>query len=116
MIDPGAFNDLPAHVRVGAYDIAIVLELNPKGEKDDPVFGLWDDAQQRIVIEMALPSRMRAANTVIHEINHAIFTACALGERDGEERICTAMANGWCQVMRDNPTLLSWLVEMTVKG
>jgi hypothetical protein len=113
MIDPGAFDALPSHLRIGAYDIAMVLEMQPKGDKGDAVFGMWMDAEHKIIMSLDHPSRLRAANTLMHEINHAIFSVCALGERDSEERICTALANGWCQVLRDNPVLLVWLGEMT---
>ena len=115
MIDPVAFNSLPSYIRIGAYDIALIVESEPKGEKGDAVFGMWHDAEHKITLALEQPSSLRAANTLMHEINHAIFSACALGDRDTEERICTALANGWCQVLRDNQALLIWLGEMTGK-
>lgn len=109
MISQDTFVSLPSHLRIGAYDIAVILELHPKGEKGDAVFGIWSDADHKIVLETDQPSRLRVANTLIHEINHAIFTTCGMGDRESEERVCTALANGWCQVLRDNPALMAWI-------
>lgn len=109
MINLHDFDSLPNSLRIGAYDIALILELHPKGERGDAVFGIWSDAEHKIVLETDQPSRLRVANTLIHEINHAIFTTCGMGDRESEERICTALANGWCQVLRDNPALIAWI-------
>lgn len=115
MIDAREFLYLPETIRIGAYDISLILEMHPKGEKGDAVFGLWADSEHKIVLAMDQPGRIRAANTLIHEINHAIFSACGMSDRESEERVCTALANGWCQVWRDNPKLMAW-ISATFEG
>lgn len=42
-------------------------------------------------------------NTLIHEALHALFREYDLTE-DNEEHIVTVLANGLCQIVRDNPT------------
>lgn len=51
-------------------------------------------------------STTQSANTIVHEVLHAIWDGQALGKNPDEERIVTALANGLTQVMRDNPQLI----------
>lgn len=95
---------LPPSIRIGTYDVAVAIEPFPVVDEDE-VLGSFDDASHLITIAAELPDAMRAANVLMHEINHAIFSGLALRDGDDEERICTAIANGWTQVLRDNPAL-----------
>lgn len=56
------------------------------------------------------------ANTLIHEILHAIVYqwGIELDDKD-EERICNTIANGLTTVFIDNPSLLSYL-QKQLKG
>ena len=56
------------------------------------------------------------ANTIIHEILHAIVYqwVIELDDKD-EERICNTIANGLTTVFVDNPSLLSYL-QKQLKG
>jgi hypothetical protein len=56
------------------------------------------------------------ANTLIHEILHAIVYqwGIELDDKD-EERICNTIANGLTTVFVDNPSLLSYL-QKNLKG
>jgi|TARA_E500000318_G_scaffold26972_1_gene26989 hypothetical protein len=56
------------------------------------------------------------ANTLIHEILHAIVYqwGIELDDKD-EERICNTIANGLTTVFVDNPSLLSYL-QKQLKG
>ena len=56
------------------------------------------------------------ANTLIHEILHAIVYqwGIELDDKD-EERICNTIANGLTTVVVDNPSLLSYL-QKNLKG
>lgn len=53
-------------------------------------------------------------NTLIHEINHAIFQVYFIDpEEDNEERIVTTLANAWTQVYKDNPELIKFISKMS---
>lgn len=56
-----------------------------------------------------------AANTLIHEVLHAIYThfdlAAGSAEKDPQEHIVTALANGLTQVFKDNPAFYKWIGE-----
>ena len=48
-------------------------------------------------------------NTLIHELFHAIFYVYNIEEKDEEERVVNTFANGWHQVLSDNPAMLNYL-------
>jgi hypothetical protein len=105
-----AFNP-PSRIRIGVYDVDVLIA--PVDREDKDTWGVYEDIKHSITLAAEIPTKLRAANTLMHEVNHAIFKSQCLREGDDEERICDAMANGWCQVLRDNPALLGWLGEMT---
>jgi hypothetical protein len=65
--------------------------------------------EHTIRIRPDVPSRWVIVDTVLHEINHAIFWAYLLRDNDDEERTVATIATGWTQVFRDNPALLAWI-------
>ena len=46
-----------------------------------------------------------AANTMLHEVIHAVLKNAAHGGFEGEERVVTAITAGLCQSMQDDPQL-----------
>lgn len=97
-------DQLPRTIRVGPFDIRI--------EPVDDLGGSWgtyEGAKLLLQVERGVQCRFRALDTVIHEINHAIWTTYGLGENEPEERAATVLATGWTQVYRDNPLLLAWI-------
>ena len=48
-------------------------------------------------------SKEKAANTLLHEIMHAIFFEYNMCDEDDEERIVCTMSNALITVMTDNP-------------
>ena len=57
---------------------------------------------------------MRSVNTLTHEVLHAVFDQMGLNavfQDEQEELICTALANGLCMVMRDNPKISVQIIE-----
>jgi len=54
-------------------------------------------------------SEIEMANTIIHEIMHAVHHTHGLGymgnTEDAEERVINSLGNGLTQVFRDNPEL-----------
>lgn len=52
------------------------------------------------------------ANTLLHEVLHAVLHAAGVGLLlEEEEKIVLAMANGLCQVMKDNPDFLPFMMS-----
>ena len=69
--------------------------------------GFCDVSEQLIVVN-GDQKRDAIADTMLHEINHALFNAlCITGELT-EERIVRLMATGLCTVLRDNPSFTKW--------
>ena len=53
-------------------------------------------------------SGLRSVNTLTHEILHAVFDQMGLNsifQDEQQELICTAIANGLCMVIKDNPKI-----------
>jgi len=91
-------------VKVGGMDINIVrVPLN------DEIFGDFSYINSRIRIEEKLVGAV-LVDTVIHELNHAIWAIGNLKtEKEEEERVVAVMASYWTQIFRDNPELIKWI-------
>ena len=72
--------------------------------------GFCDTAEQLIVINGdQKPDAI--ADTLLHEINHALFSTLAITGELTEERIVRLMATGVCTVLRDNPNFTRWWIK-----
>lgn len=102
-------SSLPDSIRVGPFDIRLT-RMSASHASAAEAFGYFSREDEVIAVE-ASPngSPYGIADTLIHEINHAIFWAYGLRDDDAEERTVATMATGWTQVYRDNPWLLDWL-------
>ena len=69
--------------------------------------GFCDTAEQLIVVN-GDQKRDAIADTMLHEINHALFSALSITGELTEERIVRLMATGLCTVLRDNPSFTKW--------
>ncbi len=99
-------DDLPPSIRIGPFDVA--LEAKDKLSEADE----WGDFEVvTIRLKSAQPSPTFAVDTLLHEIYHAIYKWHSLRKHDDEERICSVMATGLTQVLRDNPKLLAWILK-----
>lgn len=99
---------LPKKIKVGSFTFR--LELVPTGSPDlgENNYGMTIFDGCRIVIDDSL-ALDRLVNTVIHEVNHAVNHSYGVTDGAEEETIATQTANGWMQVMLDNPKLELWL-------
>lgn len=102
-------------VKVGAYDVSIrwIKDLYSVGDK----FGLFDSDKLEICI-CDTQNAQGKKDTVIHEINHAIWYVFDIGsgaknkeEAETEEYIVRTMATGWYGVIKDNKELMKWLCK-----
>ena len=101
---------LPPSIRVGAYD----FELEKWHALTAAAVRRWGECsctEMIIRIQQDMPTRIKAADTLIHEISHAIWWAFGVEDEDKEERTVNLSASGWTCVYRDNPWLLDWLKE-----
>lgn len=72
--------------------------------------GSCDTSTQTIVVcRDQKPTAM--ADTIWHEINHALFAGLHMTGELTEERIVTLMTSGQCTVMRDNPDFVKWMLK-----
>ena len=99
----------PSIIKVGAFDIA-VKSWPIFNASDERSFGQFRPASLEIAICDFLPER-RQAETMIHEILHAIWHVWALRQSSDEEVVVGSMAQGLAAVFRDNPDLLPWLAS-----
>jgi hypothetical protein len=71
-------------------------------------WGNFTPAELTIRIQGDMPSIYKLADTLFHEISHAIWYVYRLSDEDKEERIVGTLATAWTQVLRDNPWILDW--------
>lgn len=73
--------------------------------------GSCDNLHQIITID-AQQSLVEEADTVLHEVMHAIFYTMKIGlDIDTEEKVVSALASGLVGVFQDNPEFAQWLIE-----
>jgi len=72
--------------------------------------GFCDTSEQLIVVNLDQKADA-VADTVLHEINHALFSAFAISGELTEERIVRLLATGLCTVLRDNPNFTKWWLK-----
>lgn len=102
------FVGLPKVIRIGpfAYNLEVTDKLS-----DEDEWGNCDLGALVISIKGGQPSYAFAVDTVMHEINHALWRFFALPEAPAEEHICAVLASGWAMVLSQNPELKRWLFD-----
>lgn len=94
----------PKRVKISALDFSI--EYVPLNEE---LFGDFSYLNSRIRIEKNL-SGPPLVDTLLHEINHAVWKVWQLKDRkEDEERVVAVMAAAWTQIFRDNPGFSKWM-------
>lgn len=105
------YDHLPASVRVGPYDIALIVE-DAEWYADSECFGVFKSWLLTIQLTVDQPTPLHMLDTLIHEIMHAVWFVQGIKPRDSEERKVTALATAWTQIHRDNP----WLLDVIRKA
>lgn len=98
---------LPPSVRVGPFDI-LLGQLDEKTAKS--VYGLFSEESQTILLRPTFASSSQCAETLIHELLHAVWNVQNIGGTN-EERVVTKLSLGLAQVMRDNKDLIRTLLK-----
>jgi hypothetical protein len=73
------------------------------------VHGETDFDNLTIRVHDDLPPTNKAI-TLVHELLHVLWDEYGLAEGDKEERIVTTLSNGLCQVIRDNPEAVAFII------
>ncbi len=100
---------LPNSIKVGPFDFAVVeiaADIADRLREDGDIAGYT-------IHIGAGQNGPRLADTVLHEVLHAIYRVWALSDADDEERTVTAMTTGLVSVLRDNPQFTKWLSKQT---
>ena len=104
---------LPKKLRVGICDYTIMEVPDLKDEKGNELYGRH--SQNRLTIEIGSlnPTPYITLDTLIHEILHSIYNQYALREKgEPEERVVSVIATGMVSVLRDNPELVKYIMEV----
>jgi len=99
---------LPESIRVGPYDFTLEA-MTPSKQHTEDATGYFAYAELKIAFEAYPISAAYAVDTLLHEINHAIYFTYGIKSEDDEERTVSTLSTGWAQVYRDNPWLLDWI-------
>lgn len=99
---------LPSSIRVGPYDVGIVIRSSEQ-QRELEDHGLFSGRWLQIEIEPDATSCAFMADTFLHEVTHAIYYVWGIRDEDDEERTVSTLTTGKIQVYRDNPWLLDWL-------
>jgi hypothetical protein len=105
-----AIEALPRSLKVGPFDFGIE-KLPAQRAIGKDCFGEFSPCEGQIALQLDMPSPVKAADTLLHEAGHAIYSIYGLNDEDKEERIVAVFATAWAQVFRDNSWLLAWLAR-----
>ena len=97
---PISVNDLPPAIRVGPHDIHFVTLGAADAKKN---YGTFVPAEQEIQLQSEYGSGSMAAETVLHQLMHAIFAVATVQVKQGEEHIVSVVATYLAQIVRRTP-------------
>jgi hypothetical protein len=101
---------LPASIRVGPFDYAIE-RMTSNQSASMRRWGEFSSMESVIRVSTNFPTAVKAVDTLLHEVGHAIWFAWGIEKGDDEERVVGNAAMGWVTVYRNNPWLLGWIAE-----
>ena len=105
---------LPDVIKVGPYDF-VIEEWTPRMAAANERYGECSCQELTIRIDSSLvPIKM--ADTLLHELLHAVWWVWGIDDGDNEERTVHKLAIGLTAVWRDNPGLLDWFDAQTSDG
>ena len=103
-------NPLPGIIRVGPFDMRILpwahQEAATRGK-----FAEFTVPEFAIRIDVSMPPA-KIVDSLIHELNHAIFWVYGIEDRDKEERLVGTLATAWTAIFRDSPEVLDCISKL----
>jgi hypothetical protein len=109
---PVPVDDLPPAIRVGPHDIRFATLGTADAKRN---YGTFVPAEQEIQLQQKYVSGSMAAETVLHELLHAIFAVASVQAKQGEEHVVSVVATYLAQIVRDNPDFVTWLQRTVVR-
>jgi len=104
-------NRLPDTIDIGYAPISIAqVDSDQLEGLTGCSMGAYSALRRRIAIVTGYGG-LEDANTLTHELNHAIYQEASLEEGDSEERIVGIMTDGMIEAMRRNPELFDWIKD-----
>jgi len=98
---------IPTKIRILAFDFKIE-NWHPHSARGK--FGEFSSLEALIKVNFST-DKINALDTLLHEINHAIYWCYGIEDDDKEERVVSAFTGAWIQVYRDNPWLLEFIKD-----
>jgi hypothetical protein len=108
MTAAAAVGNLPATIRIGAFDFSLEKWSDFKAEAVRR-YGEMSAHELTIRIRETHSHPSRVIDTLIHEVNHAAFWVFGIEDEDKEERTVNLISTAWVSIYRDNPWLLDWI-------
>lgn len=105
---------LPKPVKIGAHTWKFkrMLKTPKEGAPYEPQYGDFGCCDYSThIIWIAPHSGTQLAETVFHEITHAINEMTGVQDGATEEHFTTQSAKGWVAVLKDNPHILEYIRE-----
>lgn len=108
---------LPKYVKIGPFIFSINSRSENWGNEHD-CQGLCHTEHHEIDVVIENRTAGFVLDTLIHEVQHAIWWAMDLKEEDKEEEVVHRLATGWSMVYVDNPSFLEFIEECVdeIKG
>jgi len=103
--------NLPKLIKIGPYDFTVELVPDLRDESGE-LHGQCCRDINVIRINSTTTNEQLRAETLWHEILHAIWGVFHLKTRAGEEKAVSTLATGTVMVLRDNPNLRKYLNEV----
>lgn len=104
----------PTELLVAPHRVSIVFESDPRDDEDNPVFGTFRNKSLRIVVESDCSDSLKA-ETLLHEVLHALNASSPFAAPAEEERVITALAPALLRLMHDNPDFFPFLQRQSPK-
>ncbi len=101
--------DMPQKIKVACFDVSIE-DWKPISAATNQKYGEFSSMEMLIRIDTSVDS-IKVVDTLMHEINHAIYWAYGIEDGDNEERTVSTLSTGLVQVIRDNPDLLAYIQD-----
>lgn len=100
----------PTTIRIGAhdYDVEPLPEEEAQQNQQYGDFSKWDETI-RIRFNGSV---WQIADTLIHEVLHALYYHYKISKKTGEEKTVSCLSSGITQVIRDNDDWVLWLSEL----
>ena len=105
---------LPNNVKVSGMVVDIV-EWNPDVANAKNRYGECDLRNNQIRVDVT-QHRQHLLDSLIHEINHAIYYIYNIHDEDNEERTVSTISTAWNQIYRDNPLLCKYIFDFHHKA